>query len=242
MDNQNFFEKMHQRIEKHGLLCHPFYRAWSAGELTQCDLREYSAQYYHHVAAFPTYLSAFHSRLTDGELRRAVLHNLCEEEIDGVAHSELWLDFAEGMGNRREDVRKGKAIDQIRNLMDTFHRIVRENSPAEILAAFYAYESQVPQIANVKERGLREIYGADERSSTYFTLHKTADIYHARVWGEHLEHVLEGNPEVAVKALNAAGEAAKALWNGLDGIEERRNALRNQSVGLLHASVARMKM
>jgi pyrroloquinoline-quinone synthase len=179
------------------------------------------------VAAFPTYLSAFHSRLTDGELRRAVLRDLCEEEIGGVAHSELWLDFAEGMGNRREDIRKEKAIDQIKNLMATFHRIVRENSTAEILAAFYAYESQVPQIAKVKERGLRELYGADEHSCSYFALHKTADIQHARVWAEHLKHVLQGNQNLAVNALNVAEEAAKALWNGLDGIEEKRNALKN---------------
>ncbi len=227
MDSQKFFEELHGRIARYNLLSHPFYKGWSAGELTKDDLREYAAQYYHHVAAFPTYLSAFHSRLPDGELRRAVLHNLCEEEIGRVAHSELWLDFAEGMGNRSEDVRKGKPIEPIRNLIDTFHGIVRENSTAGVLAAFYAYESQVPQIAKVKARGLRELYGADERSCEYFALHKTADIHHARVWGGQLRYVLERNPELADEALNAGEEAAKALWNGLDGIEEQRNALRN---------------
>ncbi len=227
MDSQKCFEELHGRIARYNLLCHPFYKAWSAGELTKDDLREYAAQYYHHVAAFPTYLSAFHSRLPDGELRRAVLHNLCEEEIGRVAHSELWLDFAEGMGNRSEDVRKGKPIEQIRNLIDTFHGIVREKSTAGVLAAFYAYESQVPQIAKVKARGLRELYGADERSCEYFALHETADIHHARVWGEQLRQILQANPELADEALNAGEEAAKALWNGLDGIEEQRKALRN---------------
>ena len=38
---------------------------------TRDDLREYASDYYHHVAAFPAYLSALHSRLDDGEQRRA---------------------------------------------------------------------------------------------------------------------------------------------------------------------------
>ncbi len=227
MDFQRFLEELHRRIAKYDLLCHPFYKAWSAGELTRNDLREYSAAYYHHVATFPTYLSAFHSRLPDGELRRAVLRNLCDEEIGGVAHSELWLDFAEGMGNRREDVRRSQPIKQVKGVVDTFRRVARTNSPAGILAALYAYESQVPEIAKRKARGLRELYGVDQRSCRYFVLHETADIHHARVWSDQLRQILRANPELADEALNAAEEAARALWNGLDGIEEQRNALRN---------------
>src|SRR5438477_9707296 len=105
-----FWNELESRIAKHDLLCHPFYKAWSAGELTREDLREYSADYYHHVAAFPTYLSALHSRLADGHLRRTVLANLAAEEIEGVPHSELWLDFAEAMGNDREAVRSQTSI------------------------------------------------------------------------------------------------------------------------------------
>ncbi len=226
MDWQRFLEDLQRRIAKYDLLGHPFYKAWSAGELTQEDLREYSAAYYHHVAAFPTYLSAFHSRLPDGELRRAVLRNLCDEEIDEVAHSELWLDFAEGMGCRREDVRRTEPIKQIKDLIDIFGRIARENSPAGVLAAFYAYESQVPEIAKQKAHGLRELYGVDERSCRYFMLHEATDIHHACAWREQLRQALQSNPELADEALNATQEAARALWNGLDGIEEQCRALK----------------
>ena len=45
MGCQGFFEELHRRIAKHDLLCHPFYKAWSAGELTRDDLRQYSAAY-----------------------------------------------------------------------------------------------------------------------------------------------------------------------------------------------------
>jgi pyrroloquinoline-quinone synthase len=105
MDSQLFLRELNERVEKYDLLCHPFYQAWSAGTLTREDLAAYAADYYHHVAAFPAYLSAFHSRLEDGETRRAVLRNLAGEEIAGRAHSEMWLDFAEGMGAKREVVR-----------------------------------------------------------------------------------------------------------------------------------------
>src|SRR4051812_37781967 len=104
MNSAEFFERLEARIAKYDLLCHPFYQAWSAGRLTRNDLREYAQNYYHHVEAFPSYLAAFGLRLEEGELRRAVLANLSDEKgiedrkgTASVPHSELWLDFAEGM-------------------------------------------------------------------------------------------------------------------------------------------------
>ena len=78
--NTDFFQALESRIAPYDLLTHSFYRAWTAGELTSDDLREYAAEYWHHVSAFPTYLSALHSRLEDTELRRTVLRNLVDEE------------------------------------------------------------------------------------------------------------------------------------------------------------------
>src|SRR5258708_1108475 len=112
-----FWKQIDERIGKYDLLCHPFYKAWSAGELTREDLREYAAAYYHHVAAFPTYLSALHSRLADGELRRAVLRNLSDEEIEGAAHSDLWLNFAAGMGADAAEVHGGAPVREVAELI-----------------------------------------------------------------------------------------------------------------------------
>jgi pyrroloquinoline-quinone synthase len=141
MESQNFLAALEERIARYDLLCHPYYKAWTAGQLTRDDLREYAADYYRHVAAFPAYLSALHSRLDDGEQRRAVLRNLCEEEIAGRPHSELWLDFAEGMGADRHQVREREPLPEVRELIAEFRRVAREGTTAEALAAFYAYES-----------------------------------------------------------------------------------------------------
>ncbi len=229
MTTQEFFRQLDARIAPFDLLCHPFYKAWSAGELSRDDLREYARDYYHHVNAFPTYLAELSMRLEESELRRAVLANLADEKGGDDAtgnnpeHAELWLDFAEDMGSTR-NLRGHHPVAEISSLMAFFHDVASEGTPEEALAAFYAYESQVPRVAAEKARGLREMYGADEKTCGYFDLHSTADVYHSHIWRQQLARRLEQNPETAEPALAAAENAAKALWSALDGIEARRIA------------------
>ncbi len=230
MNTAEFSQQLEARIAKYDLLRHPFYQAWSAGKLTRDDLREYAQDYYHHVEAFPSYLAALGMRLEEGELRRAVLANMCDEKgVEGrpgkeaVPHSELWLDFAEGMGSTR-NLEWHSPVQEIRHLIRHFHDVASEGSAEEALAAFYAYESQVPRIAQEKERGLREMYGADHRTCGYFSLHATADVYHSNVWRKQLEKRIAAHPEAADAALDAAEQAARMLWLALDGIEARRMA------------------
>ena len=231
MNTAEFCQQLDARIGKYDLLCHPFYKAWSAGELTRKDLREYAQDYYHHVEAFPSYLAAFALRLEEGELRRAVLANMCDEKgaehrpgRSAVPHADLWLDFAEGMGSTR-DLEWHSPLREVRQLIRHFHRVASESTPEETLAAFYAYESQVPRIARAKEAGLRKSYAADDKTCGYFSLHATADVYHSKVWRTQLERRIAANPEAADAALDAAESAAHALWLALDGIEARRTAL-----------------
>jgi len=225
MELHAFLAALEERIARYDLLCHPYYKAWTAGQLTRDDLREYASNYYHHVAAFPTYLSALHSRLEDGELRRAVLRNLCEEEIHERPHSELWLDFAEGMGADRDDVRRCEPLGALHDLITGFRRIAQEGSTAEALAAFYAYESQVPRVAKEKAHGLAQRYGADAKTCRYFELHQFADVEHSDVWRALLSDEVAAHPEQAEAALAAAEAAAKAQWHALDMMEARRNAV-----------------
>jgi pyrroloquinoline-quinone synthase len=228
MTSQEFFQKLDACIAKYDLLSHPFYTAWGAGELTREDLQEYARDYYHHVEAFPTYLAELGMRLDEGDLRRAVLANMSDEKggedlygDPSPAHAELWLDFAAGMGASR-NMRGHTPLAAIKRLVNFFHRAAQQGTPEEALAAFYAYESQVPRIAQEKVRGLKQQYDADEKTCEYFTLHATADVHHSRVWRQQLAKQLESNPQAAEKALESGEAAAKALWDALDGIEERR--------------------
>jgi pyrroloquinoline-quinone synthase len=224
--NTDFFQALETRIAPYDLLTHSFYRAWTAGELTANDLREYAAEYWHHVSAFPTYLSALHSRLEDAELRRTVLRNLVDEEgidsPDRKPHSDLWMDFANGMGASNSAVRQRELQPETKALIGTFFQLIQQDNAAVGLAALYAYESRVPAIAAQKAAGLCDHYKADTKTCRYFTVHETADVHHAEIWKQAITKELERDPDSADRALDAAETAAKALWDALDGVERLR--------------------
>jgi len=220
----DFFAALDARIDRYDLLKHAYYQAWSAGELTRDDLREYASEYWHHVSAFPAYLSALHSNLPDGQLRRTVLANLADEEgltHGEVAHSDLWMDFAKGMGASDAEVRTRDLAPETNALLDHF-RAAMTPSIATALATLYAYESRVPAIAATKAEGLERHYTADAATRRYFTLHTTADVFHAQVWRDALTAELATHPGHTEAALAAAEVAAQALWTALDGVERKR--------------------
>ena len=220
-----FFQALEARLECYDLLKHPYYQAWSKGELTREDLREYASEYWHHVSAFPAYLSSLHSQLPDGKLRRLVLENLADEEglEDGCPHSDMWMDFARGMGAFEQEVRSRNIAPETQALLEHF-RAAMHHSPTAALAALYAYESKVPAIAKTKADGLMHHYNADAATRRYFTVHTTADVHHARVWRNALAAELAAHPEETEAALEAGEAAARALWATLDSVEHARQA------------------
>ena len=208
------------RIAARSLLLHPFYQSWVEGTLPMPALRDYAKQYYRHVAAFPTYLSAVHSHTEDAETRRHILANLIDEEAGHPNHPELWLRFAEGMGVERDEVAAAAPWEETAGLVGTFQAICRERGTAEGLTALYAYESQIPAVAESKIAGLKKFYGVTEpRTLSYFEVHIEADREHAAVERELLEsHLSEEN---ASAAADAADEVLDALWEALSGVCRR---------------------
>ena len=75
-----YLDKIDNDIAAKHLLKHPFYLAWTRGELSREALADYAQQYYQHVAAFPTYLSAIHAKCDDQSTRKELLKNLIDEE------------------------------------------------------------------------------------------------------------------------------------------------------------------
>ncbi len=222
MEISAFWQRAEQEIAKYDLLKHPFYQAWSAGELTREDLKFYAQQYFHQVSQFPAYLTSLHSRLPDGAMRRAVLANAYEEECDGIAHSDLWLRFAEGMGGAESNRNEKKPIPEVSDLLKTFRALAIEAPVASAFGALFAYESQVPRIAAEKRNGLKQHYGADDRTCGYFTLHENLDIHHAAVWRKIISELVEKDGRHAAEALAGISRAARAQWTALDGIDRER--------------------
>jgi pyrroloquinoline-quinone synthase len=216
----HYLEPIDNDIAAKHLLKHPFYLAWTRGELSREALMDYARQYYHHVAAFPTYLSGVHAKCDDQATRQQLLSNLIDEEAGSPNHPELWLKFAEALGVSVAEAQHAGQWPETRNLIDTFRSVCGEPATAEGLAALYAYESQIPEICESKIDGLKRHYGVtDPEHYQYFSVHIKADREHSAAERNLLDaHINEQNFK-SVKA--SVNRVLDALWEMLSGVCRR---------------------
>lgn len=211
-------DKIDNDIAAKHLLKHPFYLAWARGELSTEALTDYAKQYYHHVAAFPTYLSAVHAKCDDQATRKQVLSNLIDEEAGSPNHPDLWKQFANSLGVEDVDLARTEKQPETKNLIDTFRSVCREGSTTEGLAALYAYESQIPAICESKIDGLKKHYGFnDPKDYEYFSVHIEADREHSAAEREMLK--IDNHNFESVRA--STNRVLDALWEMLSGVCRR---------------------
>ncbi len=197
-------DKIDNNIAEKHLLKHPFYLAWTRGELSKEALADYAQQYYHHVAAFPTYLSAVHAKCDDQVMRKQLLSNLIDEEAGSPNHPELWP----------------KKQPETKSLIGIFRSVCRDGSTAEGLAALYAYESQIPAICESKIDGLKRHYGFNNPEHyRYFTVHIDADREHSAAEREMLGAYIDNRNLETVKA--SVNRVLDALLEMLSGVCRR---------------------
>lgn len=215
-----FLKQLDEQIQKKHLLKHEFYKAWSDGKLSLECLKEYAIEYYHHVKAFPTYLSALHAHTQDVKTRKKLLENLIEEEAGEPNHPDLWKAFAISLGATQEEMESHVPCMEIQNLIQAFCSICKERSTVEGLAALYAYESQIPSICISKIEGLKQHYGLkDPAAWRYFSVHITADEEHAQTQRELINvHI---SSKQYTDAQNAANQILDALWNFLSHMSHK---------------------
>jgi pyrroloquinoline-quinone synthase len=215
MANTELLAKIDAAIAEKNLLKHPFYQDWQAGKLSREALQLYAAQYYRHVEAFPKHLRVLAAR-TEGPIREIVLENLAEEENPAQPHPKLWRDFAAAVGVGEDDITCCPALPGTQAVVETFREIVGDRSVAEAVAALYAYESQVPEIATSKIEGLKKFYGFDSPEGlAYFKVHEEADKVHRAAWRNWLAEHAEGSEQEVLATTN---EALDALWGALDAV------------------------
>lgn len=208
-------ESLDALIEKHHLLKHPFYRAWTEGKLSMESLSLYAKQYYQHVRAFPENLKQLEGR-TNGSIQKLVRENLAEELYPAAPHPALWRQFARSLGVTDKAIDLAQPLPGIAALLDTFDEVAAQGSVAQAIAAFYVYEAQVPEIATQKISGLRRFYGiTDPQALAYFAVHEEADVRHRAAWRDWLANQKDLD-EVAV--LCAAERGLRALWGALDAV------------------------
>ncbi len=203
-------------IDARHLLNHPFYQAWREGTLPREALQDYARQYYAFESTFPRILSGLHARTERADLRQLILDNLWDEEHGETNHAELWLRFAEGIGVDRESVRSAERTPETEALLDLYRRLVADAPVAAGIASVYAYERQVPQVAQAKIDGLKTNYGVDDpRTLAFFETHAQLDIEHSDAERRMVRELGEGAEEAV---LDATREATDAWWRFLDGV------------------------
>lgn len=215
-------EQLQSIVEQKHLLKHPFYIAWTEGKLTREHLKHYAIQYFQNVLAFPTYVSAVHFNTphvgTSIAMRQEILENLIEEERGSQNHPALWQRFAEALGATEAELTETTVLPTTENLISTFRHLCLNSPFYAGLAALYAYESQIPAVATTKVDGLQRFYGmTNAQEYRFFTVHQSADEYHSEAELKLIEKYAD-TPEKQAEVLDAAAQAADALWQFLDGV------------------------
>ena len=146
----DFKQALDSKISDYNLLNHPFYQAWSAGELPVEALRSYAREY----GAFISMMPEGWETLNDTEI--------AAEETE---HIDLWADFAGGLDTTVTEAH----IPQVKALMETTDELFSE--PATALGALYAFEAQQPATAQSKLTGLKAFYQLPKSVEPYFETH-----------------------------------------------------------------------
>src|SRR5215831_9940652 len=136
---KNLADQLDTLIEKHHLLKHPFYQAWSEGTLPKEALQRYAEQYYQHVRAFPENLRVLAGR-AGGNLGNIVQDNLDEELDPKAPHPVLWRQFAEAVGVNQSALNQAHPLPGVAVLLDAYDELASQGSFAQAVAAFYVYE------------------------------------------------------------------------------------------------------
>jgi pyrroloquinoline-quinone synthase len=205
---EDFWSRLEEVRARWNVLEHPFYRRWSAGELTCAELAGYAGEYRHAVVGLAD-AAAGAARAAPSTERRVLEAHAAEE----ASHIALWDDFARAIGGdlatpaapESEACARAWAGDGERELLPS-------------LVALYAIESGQPAISETKRAGLREHYGLHDRAAlAYFDIHATLDLDHAAAERALIEPRLA---EADVEALLEEAESVlRANWRLLDGVE-----------------------
>ena len=191
----DFKQALDNKISNFNLLNHPFYQAWSAGELPVEALKCYAREY----GAFISTLPKGWETLNDAET--------AEEETE---HIEMWEDFADGLDTEISEAQ----IPQVKSLLVTAKILFSDSETA--LGALYAFEAQQPETAKSKLAGLRTFYQLPEKVEPYFETHS-----HNEHEAEKILERIDALPAASQKtAVRACEEMSSALWDALTGIHD----------------------
>lgn len=177
---------------KHKLLDHPFYQAWTMGDITMDQLSVYHKSYADFIELMPVYWNKINEAFgAKGDLAEKIVN----EEFEHIA---LWHKWSDRLPVANEYPKMSDIIEALDGM-----------TPSELLGAVQAFEIQQPGVAETKKDGLLKHYGFTNEETVYFDEHM-----------EEEHHINYGNKirEMAVEAEYRAGfdKGAELFYNGLN--------------------------
>jgi pyrroloquinoline-quinone synthase len=136
------------------LLDHPFYQAWTRGEISPETLAAYHKAYTAFIKRIPSWWSTAVSGAGDTSL---LARTIIQEEESHIAHWEAWGKELPAVSSETD----------LRSTIDGFDAL----SPAALLGALQAFEIQQPEVARTKKEGLMQHYGFSPDVLAYFDEH-----------------------------------------------------------------------
>ena len=213
---KTFIKSLEKDIKEKHLSKHKFYQLWNEGKVSLDALKAYAQQYYKFVSEFPRFVSRVHSNTPYEKERMLILENLNEEENANLPHAELWLRFAEGIGVKRNKI-NAEILPETNSMLKEIRKLCSKNF-LEGSAALLAYEAQIPEIAELKMKGLIKHYNLkDKRALEFFKVHSKVDIEHQKTWKKIIaKHTKKKEQKARVRrALNKSLKAMNLLLDGV---------------------------
>lgn len=216
---------LNNKINELGMLNHHFYKVlWNEGKLSKDDLKYYAQQYYYIERNFLSCLMQVKSLYNLKQNFKSIIEENIADESGNAgkkqSHLELWLKFCEFLGTNESEVLNVEINQYTKSVIEEANALIKK-SFASAVGLFYAYEFQIPQIAESKIQGIIKHYNSKENGAEleFFYEHKVADKWHTAQW----QKIIITFSEVEMLEFKTAVEiGAKSLLHFLDGVMDVR--------------------